>query len=152
METLKPYKAALTRLNAYIGEHEMRVSRVREMVLEQVCLLPQPFTADRLAKACMAERISVGTVYNALDLFLSAQILHASKRQRGKAATEYELITSRQTRMQIICQRCGRVSEIHDKAIERLVQERKYSNFNASHFSVFVYGECKHCRRKIIEQ
>lgn len=151
MDTLKQYKAAVTKLNAYIEAHKMRVSQVREMVLKQVCLLPQPFNADQLTKACAAERISVGTVYNALDLFLSAQILHASERQRGRAATEYELITGHQTRMQIICQRCGRVSETRDKAIERLIQERKYSNFNASHFSIFIYGECKHCRRLIKE-
>ena len=66
-----PYDAALVRLNTYIAEQNMRVSTVREMVLEQVCLLPQPFTADQLAKACQAERISVGTVYNALSLFLN---------------------------------------------------------------------------------
>ena len=142
-----PYDAALVRLNTYIAEQNMRVSTVREMVLEQVCLLPQPFTADQLAKACQAERISVGTVYNALKLFLSAQILHATNRQRGRAATEYELITGVKNHMQIICQQCGRVSDIHDKAIDRLIQTRKYSNFNLQHYSLFVYGECKHCRR-----
>ena len=119
------------------------------MVLEQVCLLPQPFTAEQLADACKAERISVGTVYNALNLFLLAQILYATNRQRGRAATEYELTVGSPTRMHIVCTRCGRVTEIHDKAIARLVQERKYSNFNMQHFSLYVYGECKICRRQV---
>ena len=145
-------EASLERLNRYIAENGMRVSQVREMVLEQICLLPQPFTADQLAQACKAERISVGTVYNSLALFLSAQILHATNRQRGRAATEYELITGTHNRMQVICQKCGRVADIHDKAIDRLIQMRKYSNFNLQHYSLFVYGECKHCRRRKIQE
>ena len=146
------YDAALERLNGYIAEQNMRYSQVREMVLEQVCLLPQPFTADQLAQACKAERISVGTVYNSLSLFLKSQILHATKRERGRAATEYELIAGTHNRMQVICQKCGRVAEIHDKAIDRLIKVRKYSNFNLHHYSLFVYGESKHCRRPKIEK
>ena len=55
-------------------------------------------------------------------------------------ATEYEVVTSNQHRMQIICQKCGRVSDIQDKAIARLIKERKYSNFTLQHFSLFIYG------------
>lgn len=143
----RTYKAATERLNAYLREHGLRVSRVREMVLQQVCQLPQPFTAAQLEEACQAERISTGTVYNCLDLFIMAQILHAIKRQRGKAVMEYELIGSGVVRMEVICRKCGRVTEIHDKAITRLVQERKYSNFTPQQYSLFVYGECKVCRR-----
>lgn len=138
-------------LDRYIAEHNMRPSKVRNMVLEQVCLLSQPFTADQLAKACEAERISIGTVYNTLSLFISAQILHATQRQRGRTATEYELVTGAHNRIQMICQRCGRVANLRDKAIENLIERRKYSNFNEQHFSLFVYGECKHCRRPVKE-
>lgn len=147
MDVLKTYKGALAKLNAYVKEHKMRASQVREMVLEQVCQLHQPFTAEQLIQACAPERISQGTIYNALDLFVEAQLVHAAERQRGRAATEYELITGHGVRMQMECQRCGRIVEFHDKAVARLVQERKYSNFNVQHFSLFVYGECKLCRR-----
>ena len=149
MKGAKSYKAALLQLSAYLKAHEMRPSAVRNMVLEQVCQLPQPFTADQLTKACQEERISVGTVYNALNVFVLAQILHATNRQRGKSATEYELMSGNQIRMQVVCHKCGRVTEIQDKAVERLVKERKYSNFTMQHFSLFVYGECKICRRLV---
>lgn len=127
----------------------MRPTAERRMVLEQVCQLPQPFTAEQLIEVCSEQRISVGTVYNTLNLFISARILHAIERQRGKAATEYELIIGSQARMIVICERCGRQTELHDKAIDRLVRERRYSNFKMQHFSLFVYGECKICRRLI---
>lgn len=138
-------------MSTYIRSNNMRPSRVRNMVLEQLCMLPQPFTADQLVEACKAERISVGTVYNSLNLFILARILHAKERQRGRTVTEYELLPGNTMRMQIICENCSRVTEFHDKAIERLVRERKYSNFNIAHFTLYVYGECKLCRRKIKE-
>lgn len=141
------YDAALTRLNAYIKQEKMRVSPVRRMVLEKVCLLKQPFTAEQLIQACAEERISDATIYNALTLFITARILHANKRQRGQTSTEYELTIGAHTRMQIICQKCGRITSFHDKAIEQIVKEHKYYNFNFSRFSMFVYGECKHCRK-----
>lgn len=141
------YTNALERLNHYLKANDLRPSVVRTAVLEQACYLPQPFTAKQLVAVCQEQRISIGTVYNSLNLFISAQILHANERQRGKAATEYEVITGEHHRMEIICQKCGRVVDIQDKAIARLIKERKYSNFTLQHYSLFVYGECKICRR-----
>lgn len=93
----------------------------------------------------------MGTIYNSLNTFVDAQILRATERQRGKAATEYELITGSSNRLQIVCKKCGRVTDITDKAITTLVQNRKYSNFNMQHFSLFIYGECRICRKKKIK-
>lgn len=140
--------SALERLNQYVVDHNKRPSKVRNAVLEQAFMLPQPFTADQLVEACQAQRISVGTVYNSLEIFVSAQILHSITRQRGQNATEYEWMVGDQTRMQVVCEKCGRVSDFHDKAIERLIQERRYSNFTIQHFSLYVYGECKLCRKR----
>lgn len=140
--------SALERLNRYVLDHNKRPSKVRDAVLEQAFLLPQPFTADQLEEACQAQRISVGTIYNSLEIFVSARILHSITRQRGQAATQYEWMAGAQTRMQVVCEKCGRISDFHDKAIERLLQERRYSNFNMQHFSLYVYGECKLCKTR----
>lgn len=126
----------------------MRPSSVRKIVLEQICQLPQPFTAEQLVEACQDERVSVGSIYNALNLFVLAQILHVTNRQRGKNAMEYELSVGSPARMHVVCTECGRVTEIHDKAIASLIQERKYSNFLMNNFSLNVYGVCKRCPKK----
>ena len=112
--TQRTYKAALDRLNTYMREHGLRPSQARKIVLERIWQLPQPFTAAQLEEACSEDRISTGTVYNSLNLFVMAQILHAIQRQRGKNVTEYELISLNQVRMEVICRKCGRISEIHD--------------------------------------
>ena len=110
-------------------------------------MLHQPFTADQLIKACAPERISVGTVYNSLDLFVKAHILRGAQRQRGHIKTEYEIIREGAKQMQYICSQCGRTVDFHDKAVARLIEERKYSNFRLSQYSLIVYGVCKICRR-----
>lgn len=151
MDVPRSYKTALGKLNAYRKEHSLRISSVRELVLKKVCQFKHPFTAEQLEEVCAEEHISKGTVYNALNLFLDAKILHAANRQRGRTMTEYELIASNPIRMQFECKKCGRVVEFRDQAIERLIKEHKYSNFTMQHLSMFVYGECKRCHRATTE-
>ncbi len=149
---VRSYSSALTQLRRYLLDHDKRPTKVREMVLEQVCNLPQPFTADQLVKACEAERISTGTVYNTLNLLIDAQVIHATKRQRGKAATEYEVIIGPANRMQLVCAKCGRTADFTDPAIARLIKTRKYYNFILRSYSLIAYGECKVCRKKTIKK
>ena len=143
----KTYEAALTRLNAYIRQEKMRASVVRTAILEKVCLFKQPFTAEQLIEACSDEFVSDATVYNALNLFVSARILQAIKRQRGQTAVEYELTFSAHSRMQIVCLECGRVTNVRDKMLEQQIKEHKYYNFNPNRISMIIYGVCKHCRK-----
>lgn len=151
MKTAKTYTNALNRLEGYLKTHNLRPSAVRNTVLEMVCQLHQPFTAEQLIERCAIERISVGTVYNSLNLFVKADILRGLQRQRGHIVTEYELINDRSKHMQFICKKCGRTVDFNDKAIGRLIEERKYTNFIMQQYSLVVYGECKICRKKIAE-
>ena len=142
------YQAAQTQLEAYVIKHKMRHSQVRNMVLEQVCQLPQPFTAAHLEEVCKAERISTGTVYNVLHLLIEASLVKIYDRGVGQTVTEYELITeASRSHMQVICRKCGRRTFFYDNAIQRMVTERQYSNFNLQNYTLVVYGECKICRR-----
>jgi Fe2+ or Zn2+ uptake regulation protein len=140
--------SAQERLDHYVRTHSMRPSAVRNEVLLQACNLHQPFTADQLIAVCATERISVGTVYNCLQLFSKAHIIMGKQRQRGHIATEYEVLHDTSKHMQFICLKCGRTIDFNDKAIARLIEERKYSNFNLQQYSLIVYGECKICRGK----
>lgn len=143
-----PYNSARERLKDYLKEKGLRPSVIRDFVLERACELSQPFTANQLVEVCKEQRISVGTVYNALNVFVAAQILHVIERQRGRASMEYEVVTANVAHMQFVCKKCGRTVEFNDKALSRLIKERKYSNFTMQHFSLLVYGECKTCRTK----
>jgi Fe2+ or Zn2+ uptake regulation protein len=109
-------------------------------------MLPQPFTAEHLEKACQSDGISSGTIYNCLQLFLDAQIIHATKRQKGHQATEYELITGNSIRMQRICQKCGRTTNFRSPAIDYIIREQKTQSFFMQHYTLLLYGECRKCK------
>ncbi len=145
-KVFKIFGAALERMNAYLQEHDGRYSAIREKVLEQACMLPQPFTAEHLEKACQSDGISSGTIYNCLQLFLDAQIIHATKRQKGHQATEYELITGNSIRMQRICQKCGRTINFRSPAIDYIIREQKTQSFFMQHYTLLLYGECRKCK------
>jgi len=148
----KTYEAALARLNAYIKQEKLRVSTVRKAILEKVCLFKQPFTAEQLIEACADEFISDATIYNALNLFVAAQILQAVKRQRGRTAVEYELTFGSHSKIQIVCLECGRVTNVREKVLEEQIKEYKYYNFTPYRISMTLYGVCKHCRKPKREQ
>lgn len=145
-KVFKVFGAALERMNTYVQEHGGRYSSVREMVLEHACMLPQPFTAEQLEVSCQSEKVASGTIYNCLQLFLAANIIHATKRQKGHQATEYELITGNQNRMQRICQKCGSVANFRAPLIDQVIREHKTQSFFMQHYTLFVYGVCRKCK------
>jgi len=142
------YKYALDTLTAYLEGCGKRMTTPRQIVLNEMCQLPQPFTAEQIEKACSEERISRATVYNTLKLMLDSHILHEWKKQRGHLVAEYEFSTTPGNHMQIMCTKCGRTKDVHDKALARLLLEKKFKNFNMGHYSLIVYGECWKCPRK----
>ena len=141
------YESALNRLHEYVAVHPMRYSEARLKVLESACGLEQPFTAEQLSTVCVGtQRVAMGTVYNALNLFIKAGIVHANERQWGKNVTSYEVVLDNPTHMQLVCERCGRTAEFHDKAIERIVRNKRLANFEKHHFTLIVYGKCRKCK------
>lgn len=146
MAATDEYKTALQALNDYIWVQGYRHTAERETILYIICRLKQPFTVDQVKEQALSEHISPATVYNCMQLFDKAGIIHLLQ-SRSRSKSEWELITGHRNRLQLICKRCGRVADFKDVAITNAVKLRKYSNFEPDHFTIFVYGECKHCRK-----
>lgn len=142
------YKVALAKLETYIRNNGLRHTPERYTLLRHVCALEQPFGMETLVNAVADEHISLGTIYNTVNLLVSAQILHCINKRYGRKQSEYELMTKSVVRMELVCTRCGRVSRFRDVAVENIVRIRKYSNFTMSGCSLYVYGMCKTCKRK----
>ncbi len=143
-----PYPEAKTKLEAYIAAQGLRNTQERFVLLEHICSLPQPFGADRVVSFAKEKYISPATVYNTLSLLVSAQILHCLSKQYGRSKSMYELMLAGKSEFEFVCTRCGRVSKFKDRAIENIIRMRRYSNFIPKGFSVYIYGECKTCKRK----
>ena len=147
MATTDEYKAALAMLDQYIYEHKFRHTPEREIVLQIICDLHQPFTPVQVVEKIAKENISQATVYNCINFFEQAGIIHLLQKRMTKSRSEWEIISDKRNHLQLICKKCGRISDFNDIAITNAVELRKYSNFTPKHFTIFVYGECKHCRK-----
>ncbi len=145
------YRSLYEQLCRYMDEHKMRHTAERFSILSAVCTL-QRFTVDDLRYALTGILISRATVYNTLELLEKAGIIRHIEKEYGVRAGQYELTCLKSSSVQIICQRCGRISEIKDSTISRMLADKKFSNFTPERFSLYIYGHCKVCRRKIKTQ
>jgi len=77
-----------------------------------------------------------------------AQLVRRLTKEYGVRAAQYELVRATDSVVQIICQRCGRVGIVKDPTIKRMLADKRWSNFEPDHFSLYVVGQCKVCRRR----
>ena len=141
------YKHAYQLLNEYIDKHKLRHTNERKLILSSVCSL-QRFSVEELRLSLTSLTISRATVYNALITMEKAGIVHRLEKDFGKRSVQYELRFLRTSSVKIICQNCGRISEVKDSTIQRMLEDKNFTNFIQERFSLYIYGHCKICRRK----
>lgn len=152
MTSVERYEKALAVLNEYISAHHLRHTIEREQLLKIMAEINSPvFTVHQLDAKRQEAHISLPTLYNSLRLFVSARILYRLERTHGVTVEQYKWALDPKNSMRVICTRCGREAPFNDKALINLINTRKYANFVPAHFSIYVYGVCKTCRRLLIQ-
>lgn len=153
MTSVERYEKALKILDDYIVANNLRHTLERERLLKIMADLNQHvFTFSDLDQKRREAHISVPTLYNSLNLFVSARILYRMQRTQGLKEEQYKWTFDTKNTLRMICTRCGREAAFNDKALLQIVHNRNYTNFVPAHFSLFVYGECKACRRLQVKQ
>ena len=150
MESEKLYKYNSERLRDYIQEHQLRSTHERFVILRYICERREAFSPKDLCDWVVHENISQATIYNTLSLLVKAQILQGIRRQPNSRTIYYELLDGEFNQMQIICAKCGKVRKVKDAVIRDAIIAKKIANFQSRRFSLYMYGECKICRRKNI--
>ena len=150
-KTEEIYRKAYEQLCSYMDEHGMRHTAERFSILTAGCNL-QRFTVDDLRYSLTGITISRATVYNTLELMEKAGIIRHIEKEYGVRAGQYELTCIKTSSVQIICQRCERISEVKDSTISRMLEDKKFTNFLPERFSLYIYGHCKVCRKKALIQ
>lgn len=141
------FDQSLERLNAYLDTHALKHSPERERLLKHICQQQRLFATSDLLEWSKDDHISRATVYNTMRVLVAAEILHATVKVNGHKL-QYRLFCDRQNHIQMICTRCGRTVNLNDALLHNMIVNKKYNNFNLKHYTLFVYGECKTCRRK----
>jgi Fe2+ or Zn2+ uptake regulation protein len=140
------YAVLKQRLDEYVEQEHMRRSQVRDMVLQAICQLPQPFSASELTEKVAEQRVSTASVYNIIRLFVKARILQCVSRESTREHARYEVLTGDARIITIKCWRCGREKQITSQPITNAIKAYRIPNFNIKRYTLFLYGECKVCR------
>ena len=153
MTSVEKYEKALAILDEYIRANNLRHTLERERLLKIMADVKKPiFTVHDIDEKRKEQHISVPTLYNSLNLFVSARILYKLERTHGVQLEQYKWALDVKSSMRVICTRCGREANFTDQAVQRILHDRKYANFIPAHFSLYVYGVCKTCRRLLIQR
>ena len=142
---------ATEQLCAYLDSHGLRHTPERFAIMRVACQL-QRFTMDELRAALTELTISRATIYNTLSLLEKASLVQKLDKEFGVRAGQYEWVQDSDSSVQVVCMKCGRVSQVKDSTISRMLADKRWSNFVPHHFSLYVFGNCKVCRRKTIKK
>ena len=136
---------ALQKLTEYLARTGRRNTPERLEILEAARSLVTGFSVEELANAVAARgvRVSLATVYNAVELFVAAGIL---ARYFGSRGALFEILPA--NRHHLVCLSCGKTKAVKDQSFSEVLRARHYSAFTASYFEMTVYGVCSACARK----
>lgn len=139
------YETIRATFTLYLAEHQHRKTPERYAILERIYSYVGHFNADLLYNSMKDQyRVSLATVYNTLEILLEAQLI--VKHQLGGQFAQYEKNFGSNIHNHLICTNCGKVKEFSDKQIRTSIQSKKFSLFEISHYSLYLFGLCSKCK------
>lgn len=137
------FQNALCKLRQFLKEHQLRFTKERLIILEEIFKSPDHFDAEKLFQQTRQKnhRISRGTIYRALDLFSHIGII--KKENLGNNFASYEVSFNLPHHDHLICVVCGKVIEFNDPLIEKNQEKicEKYRMKMIRH-QLQIYGRC----------
>lgn len=147
----KFYLPAKTALDSYLKEHGMRRTPERYAILEKVFSTDAHFYVDALHEALTLDglRVSLSTVYAAVQLFLEAGLVR--RHQFGNQPAQYERVIQGvpESHHHLVCTSCGRVRAVRDPQLMAQLNNLKYPTFKTEFFTLYVYGLCSWCQKRL---
>ena len=131
----------------YLDAHALRRTTERYAILNRIMNINGHFTVEELQQLLDIDgfRVSRSTVYNTIELLIEAKLLRRHVFEGMQA--QYERITLPHTHL--ICTSCGKIKEVRDPNLAAFMNARRFNAFNTDHYSLYVYGTCSTCARKL---
>lgn len=131
----------------YLNANGHRKTPERYAILDTVYSIDRHFDIDTLY-SLMADqgkfRVSRATLYNTIILLINARLV--IKHQFGNSS-QYERSYNCGIHHHLICMQCGKVAESQNSGLQHAIEGTKFSRFNLSHYSLYIYGLCSKCDR-----
>jgi Fur family ferric uptake transcriptional regulator len=136
-------------LNNYIKEKKLRSTPERNRILSEVLMLERHFTAEELYGILKKKKegFVLATIYNTLDLFVSAGIL--TKYRLGAERSYYERAIDKPGHHHLICLDCGNIVEFAaDTLSDYELKIAKQNNFQIQNSTHQIFGICNKCQKE----
>ena len=153
MSDLKSVSVAVSpraKFGEYLSTQNKRLTRERDLVLEQVFSSHEHFEREELVVTLTARtdgrRVSRATVYRTLQELERAGLLRKVARANGRDVFEHDYGYPQHDHL--ICGECGRLIEFPAAEISKVVAEVSATHgFRQSGHRLEVYGKCDDCCR-----
>lgn len=147
MNSIDQKNSAISILTEFLDSHNMRRTPERFAILEKVMDLTGHFSVEILQKQFETEgyHISRSTLYNTVRLFQQCGILRRVRISSTESA--YEKVVNPVRHYHLICSQCGKVREVKDQMLERMISTLRFGKFVPTFVDMNVYGLCATCKR-----
>ena len=140
------YEEVLEKFKAQLRIMNLKVTKERVIILEEVMKRTDHFDADQFAADLSTKgvRVSRATVYRTLDILNDLQIVHKST--LGHKHQHYENMVGRAHHDHLVCLKCDKVVEFLEPKIEQLQEEVcEKHGFVIKDHSLQLFGICGDC-------
>jgi Fur family ferric uptake transcriptional regulator len=147
LNTETPYSQIREQFSDHLRQKRQRCTPERLALLDYIYANEGYFTAEQLFAALKDTcRVSMATVYNTLNLLLECNLAVRHTFNGQNAFWERALYET--PRHYFVCSRCGAAKGFADKKIRQSIKQKNFTNFNPTHYSLYIYGECKKCKKQ----
>lgn len=150
MSETKQKNSARQIFTSFLEQRKLRKTPERFAILDEVFTFNDHFDVETLLKRMESSvyRVSRATIYNSLELFVEAGLVRRHQFD-GKCA-RFERVGGQNlgSHYHLVCRSCGKVKEVRDSDLTRILEQRVYRTFTADYFALYVYGLCSTCQRK----
>lgn len=148
MNEEKRKQRAARQLDEYLERNHKRRTPERYAILDAAMDLKSPFALEELERRVEAGsfRVSKATVYNAMTLFADAGLCRKVRLDGRADRWEMADAAAGNLKVRLVCSRCGKVRELKDSELARLLSLKRFTSFSPTFFELYVSGTCSRCR------
>ena len=130
----------------YLRKKKQRRTPERYALLDYIYNNEGYFSAEQLYDALKKTfRVSLTTVYNNLNILIECNLVVRHNFNGQNSFFERALYET--PPHYLVCCKCGAVKTFTDKKIRTSVEQKNFANFQPSHWSLYIYGKCKKCKK-----
>ena len=133
----------------FLKKKGLSVTKQRRLVLDQVFKNHNHFEAEEIVVLLRKRnlRVSRATVYRTLTHLEDCNLIR--KVDLGHGHSHYEHILGHEHHEHLYCEKCGKLLEFSDPALEgRIIDIAQSNRFTITSHTIQIFGLCERCGKK----